>query len=130
MCASLARAEAEHLLHRGVRGGETSNLRAEGAGAILRNETKLQNVRFWWPRREFSPEAVAALLHQFLAAGAGAEAIHARWFFGGDTRAEGLTNVAFDLQNTPIGTMRSAGSISRWAEWPQYLGTRFRSVPR
>lgn len=65
----------------------------------MSNDTKLRNVRFWWPRRELSPEAVAHLLNRFLSAGAGAEAIPARWFFGGETRTEALTRVAFNLQN-------------------------------
>lgn len=65
----------------------------------MSNDTKLRNVRFWWPRRELSPEAVADLLNRFLSAGAGAEAIPARWFFGGETRTEALTRVAFNLQN-------------------------------
>lgn len=63
------------------------------------NDTKLRNVRFRWSRREFSPEAVADLLNRFLAVGAEAEVIPARWFFGGETRAEALTRVAFNLQN-------------------------------
>lgn len=76
----------------------------------MSNYTKLRNVRFWWPRRELSPEAAAALLNRFFTAGAEAGAIPARWFFGGDTRGEALTRVAFDLQDP--GVRVHAGDVA------------------
>lgn len=80
------------------------------SGAAAGVEVHLRNLRFWWPRREFSPEAVAALLNRFVTAGAEAGATPTRWFFGGDTRAEALTHVAFDLQDP--GVRVQAGDVA------------------